>query len=116
MSDFYGPALPPGFAAPECDDSEEEDTTKSLGPQLPTSLREVSPTKPASASSGVVYGPALPPPVSYSARTDTSTHAYGPRPPGNDESYVIPENETQHDDKKGELVAACISNPHYTLL
>ena len=118
MSDYYGPALPPGFAASQSDDSEKDDTTKSLGPQPPTSLRAVSPTKTASASGGKVYGPVLPP-VSDSARTDTSTHTYGPRPPGNDEMYVIPENETRHDDKQGEPVVvwtcilAYISNPHY---
>ena len=117
MSDYYGPALPPGFAAPQSDDSEEDDTTESLGPQPPTSLRAVSPTKAASASSGKVYGPVLPP-VSDSEITDTYTHSYGPRPPGNDEMYVTPENETRHDDKQGEQVVwtripACISNPHY---
>ena len=54
MSDFYGPALPPGFAAvhSEREIPTEHETTAACGPQLPQSRED---------EDSEVYGPALPP-------------------------------------------------------
>ena len=75
MSDFYGPALPPGFAAGQSDHEEEEEeeeeevaadnkSTATCGTQLPSQSK---------GGDGSVYGPALPP--GLGAATSVTTTA-----------------------------------------
>ena len=73
MSDLYGPALPPGFAAGQSDHEEEEEeavaannkSTATCGPQLPGQGK--------GEEDGSVYGPALPP--GLGAATSVTTTA-----------------------------------------
>lgn len=66
MSDFYGPALPPGFAGAQSEEDAptEQKPSSFCGPQLPSrgECEEVSTT-------GGVYGPALPPGLATGSET-----------------------------------------------
>ena len=56
MSDFYGPALPPGFTAQQCEEEESKEGCNVYVPQLPGKAGHEE-----SSSAGRTYGPALPP-------------------------------------------------------
>ena len=94
MSDFYGPALPPGFAAaqPEEDTTTEheptvsEPTTVVHGPQLPTERK-------LEEGSGA-YGPALPQGLLARGSDETrEDEAYGPLFPSDRD---VTESPQQH--------------------
>lgn len=105
MADLYGPALPPDFAKAQSDEGEKDETTASVGSELPKSLHADSLAKNASVS--VTYGPVLPPSDTSDTRvysTDTERYGtvgtYGPELPNRDRE--IPENEVQVDKKTRE--------------
>ena len=70
MSDFYGPALPPGFAAEQSDHEEEEEEEELAADNKSTATCGPGQGK---GGDGSVYGPALPP--GLGAATSVTTTA-----------------------------------------
>lgn len=110
MSDSYGPALPPGFAAAtqeeeKYDEEEREVTANVHGPHLPPneSASQGDNHTTSRGSSGEVHGPALPPDLlTVAAAVAGPGPGYGPRLPGVDDA-VEPGSEQQQD--SGEVPA-----------